>query len=138
MKWRFCVNYHSAVMTNRQALIEKLIVFLHLNVPERELLGSDSLSVEEIAAAVKRVFERNGVFPPQARPRKPGETVFEGTFLLKRPGGKVEMAWQRSQSIKPTEVAERGSTEYGDLDEAISAFIHKEWRDGIDSVRIIP
>ena len=40
-------------MTNRQALIEKLIVFLHLNVPERELLGSDSLSVEEIAAAVK-------------------------------------------------------------------------------------
>jgi len=78
-------------MTNRQALIEKLIVFLHLNVPERELLGSDSLSVEEIAAAVKRVFERNGVFPPQARPRKPGETVFEGTFLLKRPGGKVEM-----------------------------------------------
>jgi hypothetical protein len=126
------------VTTNRQALIEKLIVSLHLNVPERELLGSDGLSVEEIAAAVKRVFERNGVFPPQARPWKPGETVFEGFFLLKNPEGKVEMAWQRSHPIKPTELAEGGSTEYEDLDGAISAFIEREWSEGIDAIRIIP
>src|SRR5689334_967429 len=108
---------------NRQALVEKLVVSLHVNVHERQLFGSEGLSVEEVAAAVKRVFERNGAFPPHARPWKPGEAVFEGFFLLKRPGGKIEMAWQRSHPIKPTELAERGSTDYEGLDGAISAFI---------------
>lgn len=124
--------------TNRQALIEKLIVSLHLSVPERQLLGSDGLSLEEITAAVERVFERSGVFPPRARPWKSGEAVFEGFFLLQRPEGKVEMAWQRSDPINPTELVERGSTEYEHLDRAISVFIEKEWSEGIDGVRITP
>jgi hypothetical protein len=75
---RYYVNYHDAVTTIRETLIEKLIVSLHLSVPERQLLGSDSLSVEEVGAAVKRLFECNGVFPPHARIWKPGESVFEG------------------------------------------------------------
>lgn len=123
--------------TDREALIEKLIVSLHLNVPERQLLGSDRLLVEEVAAVVKRVFERNGVFP-HARLWKAGEPVFEGFFLLKRPERKVEMVWQRSNPINPTELAERRSTEYEDLDRAISSFIESEWSEGIDGVRVTP
>lgn len=138
MKSGSYVNYHGAVTTNREALIEKLVVSLHLNVPERQLLGSDCLLVEEVAAAVKRVFERNGMFPPHARLWKPGEPVFEGFFLVKRPERKVEMVWQRSNPIRPTELVERGRSEYEDFDQAISKFIESEWSRGIDGVKVTP
>jgi len=124
------------VTTTREALIEKLVVSLHLSVPERQLLGSDCLSVEEVAAVVKRVLNRNGVFPPHARLWKPGEVVFEGFFLVKRPAGRVEIAWQRSNPIKPTELAEQRSTECEDIDQAVSMFIDSEWSKGIDGVRL--
>lgn len=123
-------------MTNRETLIEKLVVSQHLNVAERQVLGS-RLSVEEVAAAVKRVFEQNGMFPPHARFWKPGKSVFEGFFLVKRPHGRVEMACQRSSPTNPTELAEQGSTEYEDVDEAVSTFIDKEWSNGIDGIRVI-
>ena len=122
--------------TTREELIEKLVVSLHLTVPERQLLGSDCLSVAEVAAVVKRMLALHGVFPPHARPWKPGEAVFEGFFLMKRPAGRVEMAWQRSNPIKPTELAEQRSTDYGDIDQAISMFIDSEWGKGIDGVRL--
>ena len=122
--------------TTREALIEKLVVSLHLTVPERQLLASDCLSVEEVAAVVKRVLDRHGVFPPQARPWRPGEVVFEGFFLVKRPTGRVEIAWQRSNPIKPTELAEQRSTEFEDIDQAVSVFIDSEWSTGIDGVRL--
>jgi len=83
------------VTTIREALIEKLVVSLHLSVPERQLLGSDCLSVEEVAAAVKRLFERNGVLPPHARIWKPGESIFEGCFLMKLP--KEKSRWYGSE-----------------------------------------
>ena len=120
----------------REALIEKLAVSLHLDVPERQLLGSDCVSVEEVAAVVKRLLEQNGVFPPIARLWKPGELVFEGFFLVKRPDGKVQLAWQRSNPISPTELADRSSSEYDDLDEAVSRFIESEWSKGIDGIRL--
>jgi len=103
----------------REALIEKLAVSLHLSVPEKRLLGSDSVLVEEVAAVLKRLLEQNGVLPPIASLWKPGENVFEGFFLVKRPDGKIQMAWQRSNPISPTELAVQGSSEYDDLDEAI-------------------
>jgi hypothetical protein len=61
-----CSKYHDDV--TREALIEKLVVTLHLNVPERQMLGSHDLSVAEVAAVVKRLLERDGVFPPNAKP----------------------------------------------------------------------
>jgi hypothetical protein len=60
--------------------------------------------------------------------------MFEGFFLVKRPDGKVQMAWQRSNPIKPTELAEHGRTDYEDVDQAISRFIEKEWSEGIDGI----
>ena len=78
----------------REALIEKLAVSLHLDVPERRLLGSDCVSVEEVAAVVKRLLN----------------------------------------PIRPTELADRSSSEYDDLDEAVSKFIESEWSKGIDGI----
>jgi hypothetical protein len=124
------------VTATREGLIEKLAVSLHLSVSERRLLGSDSIVVEEVAAVVKRLLHQNGVFPPIARFWRPGELVFEGFFLVKRPDGKIQMTWQRSDPIRPTELADRSSSEYEDLDEAVSRFIESEWSNGIDGIRL--
>jgi len=102
------------------------------------MLGSDCVSVEEVAAVVKRLFEQDGHFPPIAKLWQPGELCFEGFFLVKHPDGKVQMAWQRSNPINPNELAEQGSSEFSDLDKAISAFIESEWPKGIDGIPLSP
>ena len=122
----------------REALVEKLVVSLHLNVPERQMLGSDCVSVEEVAAVVKRLFEQVGHFPPIARLWQPGELCFEGFFLVERPDGKIQMAWQRSNPIDPKQLAEQSSSEFSDPDEAILAFIESEWPEGIDGIALSP
>jgi hypothetical protein len=116
--------HHDGVTTPREALIEKLVVSLHLNVPERIMLASHPVSVEEVAAAVKRLLEKDDVFPPNAKPWQPGEIVFEGFFLVKRPNGDVRLAWQRSNPIKPYELADQGGAEYDNADDDIK--IHPE------------
>ena len=121
----------------RESLLEKLVVSLHLNVPERRTLGSDCVSFEEVAAVVKRLLELNGVFPPNARPWQPGESVFEGFFLVKSTDGKVQMAWQRSNPVRHTELADHGSSEYDNLDEAVSTFVKSEWSSGIDGITLL-
>ena len=120
----------------REALLERLVVSLHLNVDERRMLGSECVSVEEVAAVVKRLLEENDGFPPKARPWQPGEMVFEGFFLVKRPDGKVQIAWQRSDPIRPTELADQRSSDYDSLDEAVFAFINSEWSTGIDGISL--
>jgi hypothetical protein len=128
--------HHVGVTTPREALLEKLLVSLHLNVPERRMLGSDPVLVEEVAAIVKRLLEANGVFPPNAKLWRPGEIVFEGFFLVKRPNGKVRLAWQRSNPIKPNELAEHGSSEYANANDAVSRFIQTQWSRGIDGINL--
>jgi hypothetical protein len=123
------------VATNREALIEKLVVSLHLNVAERRQLG---VSGEEATSAVKRILDAKGVFPPNARIWAPGDMVFEGFFLVKRPHAKVDMIWQRSSPTKPTELSERRSEDYEGVDQAITRFIEKEWSNGIDGIRVVP
>jgi hypothetical protein len=100
----------------REAMIERLVTSLHLNVPERQMLGSDSVAAEEVAGVVKRLLERNGVFPLNAKTWQPGETVFN--------------------PIRPTELADHGRSDYDNIDEAISAFITREWSSGIDGISL--
>jgi hypothetical protein len=85
---------------------------------------------------VKRVLQTNKVFPPIAKPWQPGEPVFEGFFLLMRPNGKLRLAWQGSNPINPYELAEQGSSDYDSVDDAVSKFIHSEWRKGIDGITL--
>jgi len=133
---RFFASYDDPMTSEREGLLEKLVVSLHLSVPERQILGSASISVDEVAAVVKRLLDRNGVFPAQARTWEPGKTVFEGFFLVKHPDGTVRMNWQRSNPIRPTELADQGSAKFDDLDTAVSAFIEREWSDGIDGITL--
>ena len=44
--------------------------------------------------------------------------------------------WLGSEAapINPNELAEQSSSEYSDLDEAISVFIESEWPRGIDGI----
>jgi len=101
------------------------------------MLGSECVSVEEVADVVKRLLKQDGVFPRIARLWQPGELVFEGFFLVKHPDGKVQMVWQRGNPIRPTELADRTSSEYDDLDEGVSKFIENAWSDGIDGIRLM-
>ena len=133
---RIVKPYYGGVTTPREALLEKLVVSLHLNMPERQMLGSDAVSVEEVAAVVKRLLDKNGVFPPNAKPWQLGEIVFEGFFLAKRPDWKVRLAWQRSNPIKPNELEDHGSLEYDNADDAVSRFIQSEWSKGIDGINL--
>lgn len=120
----------------REDLLTKLVTTLHLNVPERKLLGVNSVPAEEVAAIVKRVLEANGVFPPNAKPWQPGEPVFEGFFLLKQPNGGFVLNWQRAHPTNPYALSEQGSSNYDDLDQAISRFMGSEWRRGIDGIKL--
>jgi hypothetical protein len=128
--------HHIGVGIPREALLEKLVVSLHLNVPERRMLGCGAVSFEEIAAVVKRLLETDGVFPWNAKRWQPGEIVFEGFFLAKRPDGTVLLAWQRSNPINPRELADHGSVEYDNADDAVSGFIQREWSEGIDGIGV--
>jgi hypothetical protein len=118
----------------RNDLLEKLVISLHLNVPERQILGAGPVSAKEIATIVKRLLETNGVFPPKAKPWAPGETVFEGFFLVKQPSGGVRLTWQRQHPINPYVLADQGSSDFANLDDAISTFMRKEWSNGIDGI----
>ena len=100
------------------------------------MLGSTCISCEEVGFVVRRVLESNGVFPPEAKVWQPGETVFEGWFLVKHTNGIVRLHWQRHHPIQPTELAESRSSDFHDLDKAVSAFIQNEWNNGIDGIPI--
>ena len=122
--------------TDREALIEKLVVSLHLSVSERHLLGSDSVSIEELSRAVKRVFGKHDLFPPHARLWQSGQSVFDGFVLIRQPDGKL--SWQRSNPGNPAELADRGSIVFDNPDEAIVSFIDRQWRRSIDTIHVTP
>ena len=118
----------------RKDLLEKLVLSLHLNVPERQSLGVKSVSAKEVAVIVKHQLETSGVFPPNAKPWQSGKPVFEGFFLVKLSNGGARLAWQRHHPINPYVLADQGNTDFDDMDEAVSTFMQKEWRNGIDGI----
>jgi hypothetical protein len=120
----------------REDLLEKLVTTLHLSVPERKALGLTSVPTNAVAAIIKRLLESNGVFPITAKTWQPGDSVFEGFFLLKKSHGGVRLTSQRSDPINPTVLADQKSWEYEDVDDAISRFIRSEWSDGIEGIKL--
>jgi hypothetical protein len=47
------------------------------------------------------------------------------------------MNWQRSNPISPRELADKGSAEFDHVDAAVSAFIEREWSNGIDGIPLL-
>jgi len=120
----------------REDLLEKLVTTLHLSVSEREALGLPSVPIGEVAAIVKRLLETNGIFPISAKAWQPGQPVFEGFFLVRKPQGGIRLVVQRSDPIHPTVLADQKSWDYDNVDDAISRFICSEWSSGIDGVML--
>jgi hypothetical protein len=122
---------------DRAALIEKLITTLHLNVAERQCLGSAPILYAEIASAVELSLRATGWFPPSARPAEPGRPVFEGHFLQALPEGCVRLWVQRAHPISPTRLAYQAYEDFGDAEPAIRNFLSREWQSGdIDGIAI--
>jgi hypothetical protein len=123
-------------MNEREQLIEKLVTTMHLSVPERAALSTDSVRYSEVATAVARVLEDARYFPPNARPWQEGNIVHEGAILQKLPGGGFRFTLQRSQPGAPTVLAEKREADFQNARTAIKAFISSEWPKAIDGIAI--
>jgi len=124
-------------MVERSALVEELVLTSHLNVAERELLGSEVISISEVRSIILRSLERIGRFPQHAVQWEPGALVFEGHFLEMLDGGRVRMWWQRSAPIDPLKLAERRHWDFSNSAEAANEFVRREWVTGdIDGISI--
>jgi hypothetical protein len=123
-------------MNEREKLIEKLVTTMHLSVPERLALSTDSVRYFEVAAVVQRVLEDTGYFPPNARSCQEGNVVHEGAILQKLSGGRFRLTLQRSHPIAPTVLAAKRESDFPSAKAAIKAFISSEWPKGIDGIAI--
>jgi hypothetical protein len=123
-------------MNEREQLIEKLVTTMHLNVPERAALSTDTVRYSEVAAVVEHVLEDTGYFPPNARPWQEGNVVHEGAILQKLSGGGFRLTLQRSDPIIPSVLAAKKESDFQDAGAAIKAFIRSEWPRGIDGIAI--
>lgn len=84
-----------------------------------------------------RVLNEIGHFPPNARHWKEGDNVFEGHFLELLPNGSVTLWWQRHQPINPNQLAEKGQSEFVNMNRAVEEFVSREWAQGhIDGIPI--
>ena len=63
-------------MSSRESLLEKLVASQQLGMPERQRWGPSSVKIEEILAIVKRLLNRDGVFPVRAKKWNPRRTCF--------------------------------------------------------------
>ena len=117
-------------MNEREQLIEKLVMTMHLSVPERLALSPASVRYTEVAAIVARVLENSGYFPPGARPWQEGNVVHEGAILQQLSTGGVRLTLQRSHPISPTVLAAKKESDFRSARAAIRAFIRSEWPKG--------
>jgi hypothetical protein len=122
--------------TRRHELVLKLLTQYYLNVADRAEFGSDTVSLAELAAVVRKALETNVYFPPAAQPWEPGEASYEGAFLEKLEGCRFRVHCQRSYADNPGACAERTSRDYDDFEPALKAYLQVEWRGAFDGERI--
>ena len=91
-------------MNEREQLIEKLVTTMHLSMPERLTL-SPNVRYAEVAAAVARVLENSGYFPPGARPWQEGNLVHEGAILQRLSNRRFRLILQRGHPTNPAVLA---------------------------------
>jgi len=126
-------------MATRSALVEKLVLTLHLNVAERKMLGSEPVRASEVANVIARVLKNCGKFPPDATPWQQGRNVFEGHFLEVLRDARVRLWWQRHLATNPYQLAEQRHWDFSNSNRAVAEFVKKEWvepHEGIDGIPI--
>jgi len=126
-------------MSKRQSLIEKLVLTLHLSVPERQMLGSGPVRFAEVAAVITQSLDETGRFPPNVKTWEVGQIVFEGHFLEIQPNKKVRLWLQRALPVVPCQLADRQHWDFSDANLAVAEFVRREWLEqhrGIDGIEI--
>ena len=122
--------------TRREELVLKFLVQYYLDGSDHAEFGSDTVSLAEMATAVKGVLETHVYFPPLAKPWEPGEASYEGAFLEKLEGHRFRVHRQLSYAGNPGECAERTTQDYDDFDSALKAYLQSEWGEAFDGERI--
>jgi hypothetical protein len=87
------------------------------------------VSRKEVAAVLKSILLRDGVFPIEEREG----VVYEGAILGLVASG-AQIARSRAYASDPKTAAERRIDRYQEVDAAIEAFIDMEWSAGIDGI----
>lgn len=116
-------------MDIRQELLRRLVISGHLNVAERQALGSVSRS--EVAEIVKSLLLAIDKFPV----RNEGKAVREGATITKRKS-EIQITWQRSYPWNPFSVAESRKEAFTNLEAAVERFVETEWKSGIDGINL--
>jgi hypothetical protein len=123
-------------MNERKRIIEKLVTEMHLSVPERAAVSSNTVRYSEVAAVIIRVLKETGYFPPNARPWQEGKVVHEGAILQQLSNRRYRLTLQRSHPTAPTVLAAKKESDYMLARTAVRAFVRSEWPNGIDGIRI--
>jgi len=122
---------------DRMAIMEVLLQNLHLSVDERYQLGTDYALESELAQLIAIRFKRAGWYPPDARPWPVNGAVFEDCVLQRIASAEVKLWCQRHAAISTGSVVQQSETTFGSVDEAVLAFIRKQWpQKQIDGIRI--
>lgn len=123
---------------DRVDIVELLLKNLHLDIDGRAELGTDYVRVSEIKQLISVELMQNGWYPPDARPWPVNGTVFEGYILQLTSSGTVTLWNQRDAAIPLGRVLEQSEIQFKTMDEAVIAFITKQWpQDQIDGIRIL-
>ena len=122
--------------TRREELVLKLLTQYYLNVPDQAEFGSNTVSLAEVATAIRGALETSVYFPPTAKPWEPGEASYEGAFLEKLGGNRFRVHCQRPYADNPGMCAERISQDYDDFESALKSFLQTEWRGAFDGERL--
>jgi hypothetical protein len=116
-------------LSQRNVLLQKLVVDGHLNVVDRR--GLAEVSRAEVTELVKSLLHQHGVFPNVSE----NGAVYEGAKLTLSPAG-IQITWQRAYPWDPFTVAECRTQHFTDVETAVDAFIQSEWSSGIDGIKL--
>jgi hypothetical protein len=116
-------------MNDRQDLLRKLVIYGHVNVPERQTLGI--VRRQEVKELVKSLLLIHGSFPFE----REGRAVYEGATLNRNTTG-IVIIWRRAYAWDPFTLAESRTETFIDLDAAVERFVESEWSSGIDGISL--
>ena len=116
---------------DREDLLDRLVTSGHLNVPDRESLGS--ISRKQVFVAVRARLAKDGYFPPAAGVKG---TVYEGPQIRRSADGRYLGIDQRASVFDPALLAEEARRCFENIDAVVNWYIDAEWGSSIDGIRL--
>ncbi|MGI4826621.1 MAG: hypothetical protein ACRYFU_00265 [Janthinobacterium lividum] len=121
----------------RQDLIELLVLTGHLDVEQRQQLGTRGVQRSEVGKVILKELTRSGWYPANARPWPCNGQLYEGCVLHQVNEDRVELWTHRHGAISADEIAEQRHKTYNAPSQAIQGFISGEWPlENIDGISL--